>query len=155
MQAMEKYNIEKDIAAFVKKAREITGVAWKLTTPPFVFFKLMMRLFFCRSLTKSTTPHGIASWGGTLAATWPTRQNTSFISTWAKWPFCSSSRAEMQTRRPGTSFIQPIPFFAATSKETCAAYSCTAIFSVIHGLKISTLLWILCFALIYLVCFCK
>lgn len=99
-------------------------------------------LFFCRSLTKSTTPHGIASSGGTLAATWRTRQNTSFISTWAKWPFYSSSQDEMQTRLPDTSFIQPILFFAATSKKTCATYSRTAMFSVIHGLKISTLWWI-------------
>lgn len=96
MQAMEKFNIEKDIAAYVKKACQImdqTCVAFikKIIVACFFFFS------FYRSLTKSTTPHGTVSLGGTSAAMLHMRQNTSFISTWAKWPFCCSSQAEMQT----------------------------------------------------------
>lgn len=51
-------------------------------------------LFPCRSSTKSTTPPGIASWGGILAATWLTRPNISSTSTWVRWPSCSSNQAE-------------------------------------------------------------
>lgn len=61
----------------------------------------------CRSLTRSTTPHGIALLGGTLAATWRTRQSISSTSTWAKWPFYSSSQAEI-SNIPKLLLIQPI-----------------------------------------------
>lgn len=99
MQAMEKYNIEKDIAACVKKACQMmdqTCVAFMKNDDCRMIFLLML-FFFCRSLTKSTTPHGIALLGRTLAAMLHMRQNTSFISTWVKWPFYCSSQVEMQT----------------------------------------------------------
>lgn len=102
MQAMGKYNIEKDIAAYVKKACQIidqTRVAFMKNDDSCMIFLLTFFFFFlfCRSLTKNTTPHGTALLGGTLAAMLHMRQNTSFISTWAKWPFYCSSQAEMQT----------------------------------------------------------
>lgn len=67
-------------------------------------FLFMLRSFLCRSLTRSTTPHGIALLGGTLAAMWHTRRSISSTSTWAKWPFYCSSQAEIQTHPPKTTF---------------------------------------------------
>lgn len=49
-----------------------------------------------RSLTKSTTPHGTALLGGTLAATWRMRRSILSTSTWVKWLFYSLSQAETQ-----------------------------------------------------------
>merc|ERR1712083_1103836 len=63
-QALEKYNIEKDIAAYIKK-----------------------------EFDKSTTPPGTASLAATSARTSPTRPGTSSTSTWARSPYCCSSRA--------------------------------------------------------------
>ncbi|KAJ8385070.1 hypothetical protein AAFF_G00196000 [Aldrovandia affinis] len=51
-----------------------------------------------RSLTRSTTPRGIALWVGTLAATLRTRRSISSTSTWGRWPSCSSSPAEPRWR---------------------------------------------------------
>lgn len=46
-----------------------------------------------RSLTRSTTRRGTASWDATLARTWRMRRATSSTSTWAKWPSCCSRAA--------------------------------------------------------------
>lgn len=99
IQAMEKYNIEKDIAAYVKKACQIMDQTWAafMEIDDCCMIFLLMLFSSCRSLTKSTTPHGTASLGRTLAAMLHMRQNTSFISTWLKWPFYCSSQVEMQT----------------------------------------------------------
>ena len=98
-QAMEKYNIEKDIAAYIKK------VGWlplSITTL-FLFRNVPMKgspclhqwcCFLFRSLTKSTTPRGIVSLGETLGATWRMKPSISSTSTWARLPFFSSSPAE-------------------------------------------------------------
>lgn len=60
-----------------------------------ISYWLTLNVFFpCRSLTKSTTPPGIASWEGTSGVMWLTRPNTSSTFTWVRWPSCSSSRAE-------------------------------------------------------------
>uniref|UniRef100_A0AAZ3QRT0 Dynein light chain n=1 Tax=Oncorhynchus tshawytscha TaxID=74940 RepID=A0AAZ3QRT0_ONCTS len=75
-QAMEKYNIEKDIAAYIKK-------------PCFCFF-----INPYRNLTRSITQHGIALLGGTSAATSLMRQSISSTSIWGRWPSSSSSLAE-------------------------------------------------------------
>lgn len=59
----------------------------------------------CRSLTRSTTPHGIALSGGTLAAMWRTRRSISSTSTWAKWlSYCSSQAEIPKTCPPKTTF---------------------------------------------------
>ncbi|KAG5280962.1 hypothetical protein AALO_G00065930 [Alosa alosa] len=50
-----------------------------------------------RSLTRSTTPPGIALWEETSAAMSPMRPSISSTSTWGRWPFSSSSRAEAPT----------------------------------------------------------
>uniref|UniRef100_A0A0E9X257 Uncharacterized protein n=1 Tax=Anguilla anguilla TaxID=7936 RepID=A0A0E9X257_ANGAN len=47
-----------------------------------------------RSLTRSTTPRGIALWAGTLAATLLTRRSISSTSTLGRWQSSSSSLAE-------------------------------------------------------------
>ena len=72
--ALEKFNIEKDVAAYIKKVRCCLPV----NKSPFFFppqrvanqtFGLARLPSRCRSLTKSTTPPGTASWAATLAPT--------------------------------------------------------------------------------------
>lgn len=63
----------------------------------------------CRSLTRSTTPHGIASLAGTLAAMWRMRRSISSTSTWARWPCCCSSQAEILQL-----LLMPPYYFCAT-----------------------------------------
>lgn len=58
MQAMDKFNIEKDIAAFVKKVLQVCS--WSSSCASAVPTNLFCFSSFCRSLTRSTTPHGIA-----------------------------------------------------------------------------------------------
>ncbi|XP_019476719.1 dynein light chain 1, cytoplasmic-like isoform X2 [Meleagris gallopavo] len=58
-QALEKYNIEKDIAAHIKKMPVISVIVEKRE------FSLML----LRNLTRNTILLGTASWEGTLAAT--------------------------------------------------------------------------------------
>lgn len=58
MQAMDKFNIEKDIAAFVKKVLQVCS--WSCSRASAVPANLFCFSSFCRSLTRSTTPHGIA-----------------------------------------------------------------------------------------------
>lgn len=71
-------------------------VGWILQYKYEIVFSTVFHLLssHCRNLTKSTIPPGIASWGGTLAATWLTRRSISSTSTWVRWPFCCSSLAE-------------------------------------------------------------
>eukprot|EP00435_Cladocopium_sp_Y103_P060032 s758_g21.t2 len=73
-QALEKYNIEKDIAAFIKKAYQWAELPW--------------------SSIRSTTPPGTVWWVATLVPTSRTRRSISSISIWGRWQFYSSSRVE-------------------------------------------------------------
>ncbi|KAF4085888.1 hypothetical protein AMELA_G00100070 [Ameiurus melas] len=57
-----------------------------------------------RSLTRSTTQHGTASWEETLAATSLTRRSTSSTSTWARWRSSCSNPAEGLVARVECSF---------------------------------------------------
>merc|ERR1712128_63492 len=67
-QALEKYNIEKDIAAYIKK-----------------------------EFDKKYSPTGIVSSAATSARTSPMRPNTLSTSTWDRSPFSSSSRDKCRT----------------------------------------------------------
>lgn len=50
---------------------------------------------FNRNLIRSIIQHGIALWDGTLAVTWRMKRSISSTSTWVRWPFFSSNRAEV------------------------------------------------------------
>lgn len=89
----------------------------------------MLHSFPYRSLTRSTTPHGTALLGETSAAMWRMRQSISSTSTWAKWLFYCSSRAETQTPPPPRSLFNSSLIvsatqyvFAANLLQTC--FSC-------------------------------
>lgn len=72
MQAMEKYNIEKDIAAYVKKVNVndiLKGIFQEYFSSSVCSNNSMKCCNSCRNLTRSTIPHGTALSGGTLAAT--------------------------------------------------------------------------------------
>ncbi len=74
-QALEKFNIEKDIAAFIKKE----------------FDKKYVRNFIHLQFFKGTIPPGTAWWAVTLDRTSPTRRSTSFTFTSGRWPSSCSS----------------------------------------------------------------
>lgn len=77
-QALEKYNIEKDIAAFIKKEFDRKYVP-ALFTEPCTFI--------------DTRQLGIVSLVAISARTLRTSRSTSFTSTWARSPFFCSSLA--------------------------------------------------------------